>query len=175
MAGLEADLFFSISHGGVAWSTPLRITNANPVVRISCVLRERGSGMVDHWLSTGWARRACSSSLRSPICIPQAAAEPDRPGYSHRVGDTHAARLSRVWVRGGRLAGHLPVLQALGGRAGIACSARTSAAARRPLSTAPFMKPCHLMLVCSPANNTRPNGRASQSRSAGSNAGSKTA
>ena len=34
--------------------------------------------------------------------------------------------------------------------------AATSAAARSPLSTAPFMYPCHLMLVCSPAKKRRP-------------------
>src|SRR5207248_7959073 len=41
------------------------------------------------------------------------------------------------------------------------CVAASSAAARRPLSTAPFMYPCHAMLVCSPAKNKRPHGCAS--------------
>ena len=54
-------------------------------------------------------------------------------------------------------------------------SALTSAAARLPLSIAPFRYPCHRIVVCSPAKSTRPAGRASAFLSVGLNDVSKKA
>src|SRR5215470_3162437 len=53
--------------------------------------------------------------------------------------------------------------------------ANSSSAARSPLSTAPFIYPCQVLLVCSPAKNTRFHGSASMRRADGGNEASKNA
>ena len=50
-----------------------------------------------------------------------------------------------------------------------------SCAARCPLTTAPFIYPCHFALVCSPAKKMRPAGSASKRRLPHGNQGPNTA
>src|SRR5581483_4899902 len=54
-------------------------------------------------------------------------------------------------------------------------ASQISSAARSPLSTAPFIYPCHFVLVCSPAKYTRPCGSAGRRRAEGEQDGSKNA